>query len=108
MKVALEPQAGAPCSDPANLAQNGREGGFKGTISMAAVVAICCANHCGTENNPVDTDIIRAYSPLFSNHGGEPCTFYHARVDAAPLALCCSTCWGTGAFFSRLAAVFGR
>ena len=43
-RVSLEPQAGAPCSDPQNPNQNGREGGFNGNIAVAATVAICCAS----------------------------------------------------------------
>ena len=57
-RVSLEPGSGAPCSDPSNPTANGREGGFAGNIAKPAVIAICCANHCGRENTPIDQDVL--------------------------------------------------
>ena len=57
-RVSLEPGAGAPCSDPQNPNANGREGGFDGNIAADATIAICCANHCGQVNTPIDQDVL--------------------------------------------------
>ena len=85
-RVSLEPQAGAPCSDPANPNQNGREGGFNGNIAVVATVALCCANHCGSANTPIDQGVttsspsstltwtVHPGSYSITGHGGEPCT----------------------------------
>ncbi len=111
-RVSLEPQAGAPCSDPANPNQNGREGGFNGNIAKPATVAICCANHCGSVNTPIDQDVTTAnpQSTLtwvvhpgtfaITGHGGEPCTFFETAIPAGDYTFCCSTCWGSGLFLS--------
>ena len=42
----LDPAAGAPCPN---------RGGFRGTLSESATVAICCANHCGLNNEQAST-----------------------------------------------------
>ena len=80
----------------------GAEGGFDGTISEKANVAICCANHCGSENTPTGAGdwFEHAGSFAISQHGGEPCTFYETRLEAGDYKLCCSSCWASGAFFS--------
>merc|ERR1711937_791969 len=40
VQVPLETGEGAPCS---------AEGGFEGTLASDATIAICCANHCGSD-----------------------------------------------------------
>ena len=114
-RVSLEPQAGAPCSDPQNPTQNGREGGFNGNIAKPATIAICCANHCGSTNTPIDLDVLTAnpQSTLtwivhpgtfaITGHGGAPCTFYETTVPQGDYTFCCSTCWGSGLFLTSVA-----
>lgn len=86
----------------------GTEGGFVGTLSEPAAVAVCCANHCGTANVPTGADGWFAHPGSFAitdhNVGGEgasatPCTFYENNLDAGDYEICCSTCWATGLFF---------
>ena len=114
-RVSLEPGSGAPCSDPANPTANGREGGFDGNIAVPATIAICCANHCGRANTPIDKDVLTD-SPsstmtwwvhpgtfAISNHGGEPCTFFETTVAAGDYTFCCSSCWGSGIFLTSAA-----
>ena len=114
-RVSLEPGSGAPCSDPANPTANGREGGFDGNIAVPATIAICCANHCGRANTPIDKDVLTD-SPsstmtwwvhpgtfAISNHGGEPCTFFETTVAAGDYTFCCSSCWGSGLFLTTAA-----
>ena len=43
VRVPMDVPSAAPCST---------EGGFEGELNVAATVAICCANHCGSINNP--------------------------------------------------------
>ena len=31
---------------------------LQGNIAKPATVAICCANHCGRENTPIDQDVL--------------------------------------------------
>ena len=65
-KVPLETGNGAPCST---------EGGFKGSVSEESLVAICCANHCGKQNDPtISSSGVSFYKhdgtwPI-TNHGG--------------------------------------
>ena len=111
-RVSLEPGAGAPCSDPAHPNQNGREGGFRGNIAVPATIAICCANHCGSSNTPIDQDVLSENPQTtmswfvhpgtfaISGHGGAPCTFYETNVPAGDYTFCCSTCWGSGLFLA--------
>lgn len=84
----------APCS---------HEGGFRGNLREDAIVAVCCANHCGNENRPVGSDMAWSQHPgVFSigAHDGAPCTFYEARAHAGRLEVCCETCWSSGIFLT--------
>ena len=70
LQTPLETGAGAPCP---------REGGFSGMIATEAVVAICCANHCGSENMPTsgtaNLDWVQHPGTFaITGHGGAPCT----------------------------------
>ena len=119
MRPAMEHQNGAPCYDPQHPDNNGREGGFHGTLDEPTVVAICCANHCGTENIPIDDGqrddnsavggdptsslswTTHPGSWAISGHDGAPCTFYESRLLAGEWHLCCSSCWGSGVFLAE-------
>ena len=124
-KASLEPSQGAPCATPSSVNNNiwydpgnvgvgqaARKGGFRGTIGAAATIAICCANHCGETNTPVDQDLLSdnpsstidwvMYPGSFgiSRHSGEPCTFFQASVPAGDYWICCSACFASGLFFT--------
>ena len=99
MKSPLEVPNGAACPN---------EGGFRGHVAEHAVVAICCANHCGNENLPTDGggDPVSGWTQhpgtfSISGHGGSPCTFYETRVQPGDFQLCCESCWASGVFFSH-------
>lgn len=99
MKSSLEVPNGAACPN---------EGGFRGHVAEHAVVAICCANHCGNENLPTDGggDPVSGWTQhpgtfSISGHGGSPCTFYETRVQPGDFQLCCESCWASGVFFSH-------
>eukprot|EP01046_Picozoa_sp_COSAG06_P018904 COSAG06_NODE_1330_length_9845_cov_6.248204_2_plen_1304_part_00 len=99
VRPALEVGEGAPCPN---------EGGFAGTLDQPAVVAICCANHCGDENTPTaESDgvalswTIHPGTWALSGHGGEPCSFYEARLPVGTHNICCSSCWASGLFFAK-------
>jgi hypothetical protein len=103
------------CSDPSNPDANGREGGFNGNIAGPATIAICCANHCGRANTPIDQDVLGSNPQstmtwtvhpgtfAITNHGGEPCTFFETQVPAGDYTFCCSSCWGSGLFLTNAA-----
>ena len=94
VRVPLEVNSGAPCPS---------EGGFRGSVREDAVVAVCCANHCGGPNQPTGSVSVWTEHPgtwAISGHGGEPCTFFESRVGAGDVSVCCSTCWSSGAFFA--------
>jgi len=101
MQVALEVGSGAPCP---------HEGGFRGAIREDAVVAVCCANHCGQSNRPMGSlqDDVWTEHPgtwAITGHGGAPCTFFESRVKAGQLEICCSSCWASGVFFAMAEAM---
>ena len=81
-------------------------------IAVPATIAICCANHCGSSNTPIDQDVLSENPQTtmswfvhpgtfaISGHGGAPCTFYETNVPAGDYTFCCSTCWGSGLFLA--------
>eukprot|EP01052_Picozoa_sp_SAG31_P002850 SAG31_NODE_103_length_25164_cov_12.124317_18_plen_374_part_00 len=121
MQVAMEHSQGAPCNDPAHPDNNGREGGFKGTTTTDSIAAICCANHCGSENTPVDNGgdpsdstpvsasptsalswTVHPGTYAISDHDGQPCTFYETQLPPGTWHICCSSCWASGVFFAQV------
>eukprot|EP01052_Picozoa_sp_SAG31_P002849 SAG31_NODE_103_length_25164_cov_12.124317_17_plen_384_part_00 len=67
---------------------------------------LCVAQHCGDDagNIPIGGSAAWTQHPgtfAITEHDGQPCTFYEARLLPGQHQICCSSCWASGAFFSH-------
>jgi hypothetical protein len=74
-------------------------------LAEEAVVAICCANHCGNENMPSSGTARLEWTQhpgtfAITGHGGAPCTFFESQVSAGSYQICCESCWASGIFLA--------
>ena len=74
-------------------------------LAQEAVVAICCANHCGSQNMPSSGAARLDWTQhpgtfAITGHGGAPCTFFESQVSAGNYQICCESCWASGLFLA--------